>query len=324
MKRTVFKSLAFPFFQVPHNNVFVIERLGKYTRTVDPGLHFKLPFVEYAGYCYSLKEQNLNIYTQSAITKDNVMIKIDGVLYYMITDPLKASYDIYDPATSLIFMAQTCMRSEIGKMDFDTTLSERAILNANIKAALNQASKKWGITCMRYEIKDIKPPDEMRNAMNLEGEYERIKRNEIVQSEGLMRAKINVAKAERESLILVGEGNSEKILQEARGLVISLQAISKSLKDPKTAQAMKLKLCMNYLNMLKKVLQSAQTIMLPKGQKSDLLDTVVAGISLYNQKLKEDPSLVNEETKKAKNQVEEKIEEFKGEKVLDSTDTDRR
>jgi len=321
--RTVFKSLAFPFFQVPHNHVFVIERLGKYARTAGPGLHFKLPLVEYAGYCYSLKEQNVNISTQSAITKDNVMIKIDGVLYYKITDPLKASYGIYDPAASLIYMAQTCMRSEIGKMDFDTTLSERSILNSNIKAALNQASKKWGITCMRYEIKDIKPPDEMKNVMNLEGEYERIKRNQIVQSEGLMRAKINVAKAERESLILVGEGNSEKIIQEARGLVISLQAISNSLKNSKTAQAVKLKLCMNYLNMLKKVLENAQTIMLPKGQKSDLLNTVVAGISLYNQKIKEAPSLPNKETNPVKSQVEEKIGEPKGDNVLESTDIDR-
>lgn len=322
MQRSIFKSILFPFFIVPHNHIYIVERFGKFTRKSDPGLHFKLPLVEYVGYSYSLKEQVATINTQSAITKDNVMIKIDGVLYYKITDALKASYNITNPINALTYMAQTSMRSEIGKIDLDTTFKERDVLNANIKAALNQASKKWGIECMRYEIKDIKPPDEIKRAMNLQVEYERHKRDKILRSEGTKSAAINVAEGEKQVSILEGEGEAAKIRQEARGLVISLETIGKALQDTNTEYAVKLKLCMNYLQALNSILKNAQTIMLPDGQKSELLNTVIAGMALYNQKLKEHPNLINEENSAARRAIEAKIDELRQKEPLDSTEND--
>eukprot|EP00826_Nyctotherus_ovalis_P042640 TRINITY_DN4412_c0_g1_i6.p1 TRINITY_DN4412_c0_g1~~TRINITY_DN4412_c0_g1_i6.p1 ORF type:complete len:325 (-),score=96.93 TRINITY_DN4412_c0_g1_i6:172-1146(-) len=324
MRRAIFGSLILPLFQVPQNNAYVIERLGKYARIADPGLHFKLPFVEYVGYAYSLKEQVARIDTQSAITKDNVMIKIDGVLYYKITNPLKASYDISNPVAALTYMAQTSMRSEIGKIDLDTTFKERAMLNSNIKAALNHASKKWGIECMRYEIKDIKPPEEIKRAMELQAEHERLKRNTILRSEGTMTSEINIAEGEKQASVLRGEGEAARILQEARGLVKSLQTIGKSLEDPRTEYAVKLKLCMNYLQALKGILQNAKTIMLPQGQKSELLTSVVAGMSFYTQHLKNHPALLNEGNNAARKVLEEKIKHLQKQGVLDSTDTDNK
>ncbi len=148
------------------------------------GLQFKIPFFEFVAYHHSLKEQVLGIDSQTAITKDNVKIKIDGVLYFKINDPVKASYEVSQPIRALSLLAQTSMRSEIGKLDLDRTFEERESLNTHIKTSLNEASQKWGIECMRYEIKDIKPPDEIRRSMELQAESERIKRSKILNSEG--------------------------------------------------------------------------------------------------------------------------------------------
>ena len=148
-----------PFVMVPQQSRYIIERFGRYNRLIESGFAFKIPFIERVSYKHSLKEKVLAIDSQNAITKDNVKIRIDGVLYYKITDAFKASYAVADALSALSLLAQTSMRSEIGKIDLDRTFEEREMLNANIKLALNQASEKWGIDCMRYEIKDIKPPE---------------------------------------------------------------------------------------------------------------------------------------------------------------------
>ena len=281
MKRAVFNNLLLPFYLVPQNFAYIVERMGKFVKAAEPGLHFKLPLLEYVGYKYSLKEQICSVDSQSAITKDNVMIKIDGVLYYRVTDPVKASYAIANPVVALTFMAQTSMRSEIGRIDLDTTFKERAVLNASIKLALNQASTKWGIECMRYEIKDIKPPEEIKRAMELQAEHERLKRSTILRSEGAMRSEINVAEGERQSSILKGEGEAVKIMQEARGIVESLKLIGSALEDPKTEYAVRLKLCEKYLQMLSNILDNANVIMLPTEQKDSILSTVAASLAYY-------------------------------------------
>ncbi len=281
MKRAIFGSLALPFYLVPQNYSYVVERLGKFVSVAGPGLHFKVPLVEYVGYKYSLKEQVCPINSQSAITKDNVMINIDGVLYYKITDAVKASYQIANPVDALTYMAQTSMRSEIGRIDLDTTFKERARLNASIKLALNHASSKWGIECMRYEIKDIKPPEEIKRAMELQAEHERLKRSMILQSEGSMTSVINVAEGERQSSVLKGEGEAMRIRQEARGVVESLKLIGSALEDPTTEYAMRLKLCENYLKVLTDILDNTNVVMLPPGHKTDLLNTLAATMALY-------------------------------------------
>ena len=197
-------KLFSPFVLVPQQNVMVLERCGKFMRVLQPGFQFKWPLAEFIAYHHSLKEQVIDIDSQTAITRDNVKIKIDGVMYFKITDPKKASYEINQPIRALSLLAQTSMRSEIGRIDLDRTFQERENLNVNIKLALNEASVKWGIECMRYEIKDIKPPEEIRRSMELQAESERIKRSKILNSEGERESKINIAEGIKQAAILEG------------------------------------------------------------------------------------------------------------------------
>jgi len=173
-----------PFCLVPQQNVMVIERNGRFDRIMSAGLQFKIPIIEQVAYIHSLKEQVLDIDSQTAITRDNVKIKIDGVLYYRITDPKLASYNVSRPVRAVSLLAQTSMRGEMGKLILDDTFVERENLNHRIRSALNNASSAWGIECMRYEIKDIKPPEQIKRSMDLQAESERIKRSKILNSEG--------------------------------------------------------------------------------------------------------------------------------------------
>ena len=173
-----------PIVMVPQKNVYVVETLGKFSTIMEAGLNFKIPLMQVVAYKHSLKEQVLEIDQQHAITKDNVKISIDGVLYFRITDGQKASYNVQEPIRALSLLAQTSMRSEIGKLELDKTFQERQSLNIMIKQALNEASEKWGIDCMRYEIKDIKPPEPIKKSMGLQSESERVKRSTILESEG--------------------------------------------------------------------------------------------------------------------------------------------
>jgi regulator of protease activity HflC (stomatin/prohibitin superfamily) len=207
----------------------VLERFGRFIKTLEPGLNFKIPVVDFVSYHHSLKEQVLAIDSQTAITKDNVKIKIDGVLYFKITDPYKASYEVSQPIRALSLLAQTSMRGEIGRIDLDRTFLERENLNAQIKASLNEASVKWGIECMRYEIKDIKPPEEIKRSMELQAESERIKRSKILNSEGERESKINIAEGIKQAAIFQGQGQASEILQEARGICESLEKIASAL-----------------------------------------------------------------------------------------------
>ena len=221
----------FPFVMVPQRHQLVIESFGRYSRVLEAGLNFKIPFVESVAYEHSLKEQVLTVDQQYAITRDNVKIKIDGVLYFRVSDAYKASYSVTKPIQALSLLAQTSMRSEIGKLTLDSTFQERASLNDSVRMALNEASQKWGIDCMRYEIKDIKPPERIKTAMQLESESERVKRSRILASEGQMRSLINLAEGQKQSVIFEGQGGAEKILMEARALVQSIRQIGDGMID---------------------------------------------------------------------------------------------
>ncbi|CDW85053.1 stomatin 2 [Stylonychia lemnae] len=284
-------KIFMPFVLVPQQHIMIVERFGRYMRTLEPGFKFKLPLFESVAYHHSLKEQVLGIDSQTAITRDNVKIRIDGVMYFKITDPFKASYEVAQPIRALSLLAQTSMRSEIGKLDLDRTFEERESLNVNIKEALNEASVKWGIECMRYEIKDIKPPEEIKRSMELQAESERIKRSKILNSEGERQSKINIAEGIKQSAILDGQGNASKILEEARGICQSLERIAKSIESGpggRGQDALRLKLTEQYLEALNQILSTSRVLMLPNESGSGNSDQwstskIATAMTLYKQ-----------------------------------------
>lgn len=257
-----------PFVMVPQRHQFVIEKFGKYSRTLEAGLNFKVPFMESVAYNHSLKEQVLNVDQQYAITKDNVKIKIDGILYFRIRDAYKASYSVTKPIQALSLLAQTSMRSEIGKLSLDSTFQERGSLNDQVRSALNEASQKWGIDCMRYEIKDIKPPERIKTAMQLESESERVKRSRILASEGQMQSQINQAEGHKQSVIFEGQGGAEKIVLEAKALTEAIRNIGDAMIDEDGAtnkNALKIRITDAYLEALKKIYKEVKIVGLPCG-----------------------------------------------------------
>ena len=190
----------------------LVHRFQKYSRQMNPGLNFKIPFLETIEYVHDLREQVIEISSQVAVTKDNVALHIDGVLYIEIIDPQKASYNVENIYQAITNLAQTTMRSEIGKLTLDKTFEERDTLNNNIIKAIDKETKDWGILALRYEIKDIEPPSNIQKSMILQAEAERRKRASILTSEGDRTASINVAEAEKRSAVLKAEGAAESMI----------------------------------------------------------------------------------------------------------------
>jgi regulator of protease activity HflC (stomatin/prohibitin superfamily) len=243
---------------VPQNRAYVVERFGKFQSTKEAGLNFILPFIDRISADRSLKEKAVDVPEQSAITKDNISLSVDGVLYFRVLDPYKATYGIDDYVFAVTQLAQTTMRSELGKMELDKTFEERDILNTNIVAAINEAAGPWGIQVLRYEIKDIVPPQSVMEAMEAQMKAERVKRAQILESEGDRQSAINRAEGAKASVVLAAEAEKEEQVLRAEGEAKAIVAIA-------TAQA----------ESLRQVGQAAATA---EGQKAVQLDLATKAI----------------------------------------------
>ena len=213
---------------VPQNRAYLIERFGKYQSTLEAGLNFIVPFIDRIGADRSLKEQAVDVPSQSAITKDNISLTVDGVLYFRVLDPYKASYGVDDYVFAVTQLSQTTMRSELGKMELDKTFEERDLLNTNIVAAINEASGPWGIQVLRYEIKDIVPPQTVMEAMETQMKAERVKRAQILESEGDRQSAINVAEGQKRSVVLQAEAEKEEQVLRAQGEAQAIIAVAQA------------------------------------------------------------------------------------------------
>ena len=219
---------------VPQNRAFVVERFGKYNKSMEAGLNFLVPFIDKVAYDRSLKEKAVDVPSQAAITRDNISLVVDGVLYLKVIDPYKASYGVDDYVYAVTQLAQTTMRSEIGKIELDKTFEEREVLNTNIVAAINEAAGPWGVQVLRYEIKDIEPPRTVLDAMERQMKAEREKRAVILESEGERQSAINVAEGNKQAVVLAAEADkAEQILRaegEAQAIIAVADAKAKALE----------------------------------------------------------------------------------------------
>ena len=277
---------------VPQQSAWVVERLGRFNQTMLAGLHFIIPFVDKVAYRHSLKENAVDIPSQTAITRDNVTLIIDGILYLKITDPKQASYGVLDPRYAVIQLAQTTMRSELGKMTLDKTFEEREHLNTNIVQAINEASTVWGIQCLRYEIKDITPPDNVRQAMELQVAAERQKRAEILNSEGQRQSQINIAEGGKRDVVLQSEaamtdqvnrakGEAEAILAVAKATAEGIELVASSIQKSGGEKAVALRLAEQYIDAFSNLAKTTNTVLLPE-KTGDIGSMVAQALAVFN------------------------------------------
>lgn len=278
---------------VPQQTAWIVERMGKFNRILEPGLAILVPFLDRIAYVKSLKEVAIEIPSQSAITADNVTLELDGVLYTRVFDAYKASYGVEDAEYAISQLAQTTMRSEIGQLTLDHVLKERAALNINITAAINEAAQAWGVTCLRYEIRDIHAPAAVVEAMHRQVTAERSKRAEILESEGQRQSAINIAEGKKQSVILASEalrseqinrasGEAEAILMKAKATASGIDAIARSISSGgSSAQgAISLNVAEKYVDAFGKLARESTAIVVP-GNVGDIGGMIATGLSVY-------------------------------------------
>lgn len=267
---TIFKTARI----VPNQWAFVIERLGKYSGTLTAGFHILIPFIDKVAYKHSLKEMAIDVPPQSCITKDNISVEIDGVLYMRVIDPVKASYGIRDYRFAIVQLSQTTMRSEIGKIELDVTFETRENINSSIVMAVDEASDPWGIKVTRYEIKNIDTPQSIRDAMEKQMRAEREKREQIAISEGDKIAKINRAEGEKQELIKKSEGFRTKLENEAKGQAIAifevarataegLKEITVAINQPGGKDAVSMRIATDWIESFKSLAKESNSMIIP-------------------------------------------------------------
>lgn len=250
------------------------ERLGKYKKTLKPGFHFLIPFVDKAAYSQEMREQVIDVPSQTCITNDNIEVAVDGLVYIKVMDSHRASYGISDYKAAAVNLAQTTMRSEIGKITLDDTFSERELMNENIVREVDKASNPWGIKVIRYEIRNIRPSAEIIDTMEKQMEAEREKRAEITNSEGMRQARINESEGEKRSQVLISEAERQRRINEAIGRAKKIelvseatangvQRIAEAIKKPGGDLAIKTKLIEQYIDQFGKIIEKTQVSVLP-------------------------------------------------------------
>ncbi len=259
---------------VPQKSAFIVERLGKYAKTLEAGFHIRFPFIERVAYKHSLKEVAVDVPSQSCITRDNIAVEIDGVLYMQVMDPMKASYGIENFMFASTQLAQTTMRSEVGKLELDRTFEERENINAAIIQAVDKASDPWGVKITRYEIKNIEPPESVKDALEKQMRAEREKRAAIAESEGQRQAMINVAEGDKQEAIKRSEGEKMKRINEAEGRAQEIELIAnataegirkiaESIKAPGGEEAVNLRVAEQYIKEFGNLAKKNNTVIIP-------------------------------------------------------------
>jgi regulator of protease activity HflC (stomatin/prohibitin superfamily) len=268
---------------VPQRGAYIVERLGRYSRTLEAGFHLLIPFIDKVAYRHSLKETAVDVPPQVCITRDNIEVEVDGVLYLQVMNPIKASYGITNYMWASTQLAQTTMRSEIGKLELDRTFEERGLINKAIVEAVDHASEPWGVKVTRYEIKNIIPPQSIKDAMEKQMRAEREKRALIAESEGDRQAKINRAEGDKQEAIARSEGEMQKRINEAEGeaqeilrvanaTAEGIRQIARATQEPGGIDAVSLRIAQQYLEEFGRLARANTTMIIP----TDLAD--VAGI----------------------------------------------
>jgi len=281
--------VARTFKIVPQQHAWVVERLGRYDRTLAPGLRFIVPFIERVAYRHSLKEVPLDVPSQVCITKDNTQLQVDGILFFQVTDPMRASYGSSDYIVAITQLAQTTLRSVVGKMELDKTFEERELINASVVTALDEAAASWGVKVLRYEIKDLTPPAEILRAMQAQITAEREKRALIAASEGRRQEQINIATGEREAFIARSEGEKQAEINKAEGQAAAITAladatagalrqVAQAIQSPGGEHAVQLKVAERAVDAFAQLAKTNNTLIVPSnlGEVSGLIASAMS------------------------------------------------
>jgi regulator of protease activity HflC (stomatin/prohibitin superfamily) len=278
---------------VPQQHAWVVERLGRYDRTLTPGLSIVVPFVDRVAYKHSLKEVPLDVPSQVCITKDNTQLQVDGILFFQITDPMRASYGSSDFMIAITQLAQTTLRSMVGKMELDKTFEERDAINAQVVNALDEAASNWGVKVLRYEIKDLTPPAEILRAMQAQITAEREKRALIAASEGRRQEQINIATGEREAFIARSEGEKQAEINNAQGEASAILAVAEAsaeairkiaaaIQSPGGEQAVQLKVAEKAVEAYAQLAQKNNTMIVP-GNMTEVSALIASAMAVMRQ-----------------------------------------
>jgi regulator of protease activity HflC (stomatin/prohibitin superfamily) len=278
---------------VPQQRAFILERLGKYNSTLQPGINFIIPFVDRIAYKHGLKEQAYDIHEQICITRDNVQVRVDGVIFLQVVDAHKASYGVNDYVFAVTQLAQTTMRSEIGKIDLDKTFVERMAINQAVVAAIDEAAISWGVKVLRYEIKNIDPPVTVLQAMEKQMQAEREKRAVILESEGKKQFAINTAQGQKERVVLESEGikleqinraqgEAAAILSVADATAESIRKVAAAIQEKGGMEAVQLQVAEQYIEQFGKLAKEGNTLILP-GNLTDMGSMIASAMTVIKQ-----------------------------------------